>query len=357
MQWVDGEDLKRLLQRRGRLAPGEAVALATQLGGALGAIHRAGMIHRDVKPANVLVRDLVGVDHSYLADFGLAKIAAPSEDSTSTGWVVGTPGYMSPEQIDGGRPGPPADLYALGCVLFEMLAGEPPFSADNKMALLLAHANAPRPKPSSAVPSLGTRYDRFMSVALARDPERRFSSAQDFVEQLELAHRGGDPPAPPPAPTRRMTAVAPPAAERRPPDRRPAWRTLLLLALAAAAGLIVLATGVFSPGTSSPRQVASGSGIAGRRRQATPGSASTPLTPCAPGLSAGPHTSCEFARNVERAYAASGTAAHPDVSVVAASPVTGLTYRLSCVVHAAIVNCTGGNEASITFPLRAVAVH
>ena len=105
IQWVEGRDLKRLLEETGRLPPERAVGIASQLAGALDALHGvAGLIHRDIKPANVLVRPMTGGDHAYLTDFGVAKPAYGNDQLTQTGWVVGTAGYVSPEQIRGEEP-------------------------------------------------------------------------------------------------------------------------------------------------------------------------------------------------------------------------------------------------------------
>src|SRR5579859_3030439 len=188
MQWVQGEDLRRLLESAGRLSAGEVVTIVGQLASALGAIHAAGLIHRDLKPANVVIRDVAGSDHAYLTDFGLAKPTEGALEITEAGDVLGTPGYMAPEQIEGGRPGPRSDLYALGCVAFELLTGERPFRRESQLALLMAHANAPRPRPSEMVSGLGPRYDEFFAAALAIDPEQRFASGRELGEALRAAH-------------------------------------------------------------------------------------------------------------------------------------------------------------------------
>jgi serine/threonine protein kinase len=188
MQWIDGEDLKRVIQRSGPLALDRAVMIAVQLAGALDALHEGGMIHRDVKPANVLVRSVAGKDHAYLTDFGVAKPADTGEHLTNTGWIVGTTGYLSPEQIMGHEPGPRSDLYALGCLFFETLTGQQPFHGENEMAVRWAHANDPRPTTRDIAPSLGARYDEFFMVALAVDPANRFASGRELAHALENPH-------------------------------------------------------------------------------------------------------------------------------------------------------------------------
>jgi predicted Ser/Thr protein kinase len=218
MQWIDGTDLGTLIEREGRLAPERTVLIGVQVAKALQAVHDAGLVHRDVKPSNVLVRDIGGHDHAYLTDFGIAKAPAAQDSLTRTGWVIGTPGYLSPEQIRGEQPGPRSDLYALGCVVFQALTGQPPFEGDSDLAVRWAQATTPPPPASSLCPALGTRYDAFLARALAVDPEERFMSGSAFAEALQSAHAGRlDAAAPAPgigdAPTQRKTGPsAPPPA-------------------------------------------------------------------------------------------------------------------------------------------------
>ena len=123
MQWIEGTDLEELIRRKGRLPEDQAVRIALQLAGALQAVHDAGLIHRDVKPPNVLLRQVGGEDHTYLTDFGVAKPLVADEKFTKSGFAVGTSGYMAPEQIQGLEPMPQTDLYALGCVFYRLLTG------------------------------------------------------------------------------------------------------------------------------------------------------------------------------------------------------------------------------------------
>jgi serine/threonine-protein kinase len=190
MQWVDGMDLRAILAAGSPLAPDRGIRIGTQLASALGAIHAAGLLHRDVKPTNILVRDIGGGDHAYLTDFGIAKMPDATDDLTRTGWIVGTAGYVSPEQIRGEPPDARSDLYSLGCIVFQVLTGERPFVGDNDAAVRWAHANGPRPIASAVCPALGSRYDEFLLRALATDPDGRFSSGSDFAAGLESAHRG-----------------------------------------------------------------------------------------------------------------------------------------------------------------------
>jgi serine/threonine protein kinase len=244
MQWIDGQDLGTVLDREQRLAPERVVRIGVQLAGALQAVNDAGLVHRDVKPSNVLVRDIGGRDHAYLTDFGIAKAPAAQDSLTRTGWVIGTPGYLSPEQIRGDQPSSRSDLYALGCIVFEALTGERPFSGDNDLAVRWAQASEPPPVASSVWPALGTRYDAFLAKAMAVDPQDRFQSGAAFAEALQAAHAGQPVPltqapvtrdaraerAPRPAPgpppasgTWPYTAVSPPGAldPTVPPPARP----------------------------------------------------------------------------------------------------------------------------------------
>lgn len=378
MQWVDGEDLRRLLERSGRLAPERAVAIATQLAGALDAVHSvAGLVHRDVKPGNVLLGDVAGHDHAYLTDFGVAKPADPTDQLTRTGWVVGTAGYLSPEQIRGTEPGPASDLYALGCLLFEALTGRPPFDGDNEMALRWAHANDPRPMASTLLPALGRRYDEFFAVALAINPEQRFGSGLQFAEALAAAHGGADqytatmtraiphvqtavgPPTPMPLPPHTPAPPAYPgygyAYTTPPPGPQPhpgRPLTLILLALVALAGLAVgalAATGVLSRGsaanTIASTRAPDGSVHAGsaprHRHDALPARTSS----CGGDLSVGPDTSCPFAHNVEQAYDESSGG---ETDVTAYSPTTKQLYTMHCTAELPHI-CTGGKGAAVYF--------
>jgi serine/threonine-protein kinase len=190
MQWVDGLDLGTLIDREQRLAPERAVLIGVQLAQALQAVHDAGLVHRDVKPSNVLVRDIGGRDHAYLTDFGIAKAPAAQDSLTRTGALMGTPAYLSPEQIRGQQPGPRSDLYALGCVVFEALTGQRPFGGDDDLAARWAQATGPPPVASALCPALGSRYDAFLAQALAADPQDRFPSGAAFAEALQAAHTG-----------------------------------------------------------------------------------------------------------------------------------------------------------------------
>ncbi len=140
MRHVEGPDLKELAKDRGRLPPARVLRLGAQVASALDAAHALGLIHRDVKPANILLEaGADGEDHSYLADFGLTKHVDSHSGLTGSGQFIGTIDYMAPEQIEGRQVDARADVYALGCVLFECLAGSPPYRRDTEVAVLWAH--------------------------------------------------------------------------------------------------------------------------------------------------------------------------------------------------------------------------
>ena len=184
MEYVAGKNLREILDERGRLTVPESVTVTRQVAAALGYAHAAGVVHRDIKPANIL---LVVDDHDAIevkvTDFGIAKAGyASGADLTRTGIVLGTPKYVSPEQIRGEQPDGRADLYSLGVVLYEMLVGAPPFSGSNDVATAMAHLKEKIPKPSSTVRSIPGPLDRLVVDMLAKRPERRVASA-DFVER------------------------------------------------------------------------------------------------------------------------------------------------------------------------------
>jgi DNA-binding beta-propeller fold protein YncE len=174
MRYVDGPDLRALVRAQGKLDPDRAAHIVAQVGAALDAAHAHGLVHRDVKPANVLLGD---DDHAYLTDFGLTKRAATTADggaSRGGGWV-GTLGFVAPEQIRGERVDARTDVYALGCVLVYAMTGSAPYVRDTDEATLWAHLNAP--PPSEGVPP---EFEGVVARALAKDPADRYPSAGDL---------------------------------------------------------------------------------------------------------------------------------------------------------------------------------
>ena len=184
MRYVPGTDLHRLLKHEGPLPPERAAEIVAQVAAALDAAHAAGLVHRDVKPANVL---LAG-DHAYLSDFGLTRLLSSEEQLTETGQWLGTTDFASPEQLQGGRIDARADIYSLGCVLHAALFGKPPYPRATVPATLLAHLQDPIPRPSESGAPQG--FDRVMARALAKDPEDRYPSAGDLGRAALAAARG-----------------------------------------------------------------------------------------------------------------------------------------------------------------------
>jgi outer membrane protein assembly factor BamB/serine/threonine protein kinase len=179
-----GETLKHMLQREGPLPLARALAIAEQVAAALDYAHRRGVIHRDVKASNILVSQ---GDQAMLADFGIARVGQES-GITAPGFALGTPEYLAPEQAEAGKPVDyRADLYALGVVLFEMLTGRVPFSADRPEAVLHAHIFTPPPSPSRLNPALPEAVSQVLLKALAKDPGERYQSGAALVAALRAA--------------------------------------------------------------------------------------------------------------------------------------------------------------------------
>jgi serine/threonine-protein kinase len=188
MPCVDGESLRARLRREVQLDAAEAVRIAGEVADALACAHGAGVIHRDIKPENILLTN----GHAAVADFGIAHAldVAGGERLTETGFALGTPQYMSPEQAAGGRSvDARADVYALGCVVYEMLAGEPPFNGPTPQAVLARHSVDPVPSLRTVRPTLSPALEAAITKALAKVPADRYSSAADFKAALERAMR------------------------------------------------------------------------------------------------------------------------------------------------------------------------
>jgi serine/threonine protein kinase len=218
MRFVQGGDLRHVLAREGALPPGRAAEFLSPVASALDAAHGAGLVHRDVKPANILVDVRLGrPDHVYLSDFGVSKGAAASMSLTGTGQFLGTPDYSAPEQIQGRPVDGRADQYALACVTYQLLTGEAPFERDQGMAVLLAHLSEPPPSLVERRPDLPAAADEVLARALAKVPEKRFGSCADFADALRaaLGLASYDPrgTAPVPAPDHPPTVIAAPQPE------------------------------------------------------------------------------------------------------------------------------------------------
>jgi hypothetical protein len=187
MRYIEGPDLKELTRDRDNIASSRILRIGAQVASALDAAHARGLIHRDVKPANILVEaGANGEDHAYLADFGLTKHVESHSGITGSGQFVGTIDYMAPEQIEGRQVDARVDVYALGCVLFECLAGTPPYRRDTDVAVLWAHMRDEPPRLSENA-GLPEAVDEVFAKALAKNVEDRYSSCGDLVEDLRAA--------------------------------------------------------------------------------------------------------------------------------------------------------------------------
>jgi serine/threonine-protein kinase len=175
MRFVPGTDLHHLLRQDGRLAPARAAAIVAQVGGALDAAHAAGLVHRDVKPANVLVAG----EQAYLSDFGITRVQASDTRITDSGNWIGTVDFMAPEHLRGEPTDARADVYALGCVLYTALTGTPPFRRETVPATITAHLHDAPPRPSET-PGVPVAFDSVIARALAKDPAARYPSAGDL---------------------------------------------------------------------------------------------------------------------------------------------------------------------------------
>ena len=184
MRYVEGTDLRALLRSEGALEPRRALAIVGQVAHALDAAHAKGLVHRDVKPSNVLVD---GDEHVYLADFGLTRPFGATAVAAGDGRSLGTPAYLAPEQIEGGAIDGRADVYSLGCLLYECLTGEPPFAAASRLAVAWAHLEEEPPRASHRNPSLGDAIDPVIRKAMAKDPDDRYQTCTDVVDAGEIA--------------------------------------------------------------------------------------------------------------------------------------------------------------------------
>jgi predicted Ser/Thr protein kinase len=180
MRYVEGTDLRRLIDEEGVLAPTRAVELVARVADGLDAAHERGLVHRDVKPSNVLIANPGEQEHAYLADFGLTKMAKSEEEAREVAQLSGTTDYLAPELITEGGAGNAADTYALGCVLYEALTGGVPFPRGSELETLVAHIDEPAPKPSEARPELPIGLDAVVERAMAKDPGDRYASAAEL---------------------------------------------------------------------------------------------------------------------------------------------------------------------------------
>ncbi|HET7518744.1 MAG TPA: protein kinase [Actinomycetes bacterium] len=298
MEYVPGQSLAQLLARQGRLAPRRAVELAIQVGAALAAAHAQGLVHRDIKPANVLV----GPDGQVqVTDFGIAKAAAATT-LTGTGTVLGTAAYLSPEQAQGHPVDARSDLYGLGCVLYELLCGSPPFGSGadrSPVAIATRHVREPPEPPSVRNPQVDPALDQVVLTALAKDPAQRFQSATDMQEALERVLAGDAAPAAPAVATEPLlaplgrtgtgttpTATGPAAGHD---GWGPGWPRWALLAAGTALGIALVVVLLWPDGGDTPARLPeAGSGVSpatSAPSSTIPASTARPA-PSAPGVPA-----------------------------------------------------------------------
>src|SRR3954465_7779862 len=183
MQFIRGSDLGAILREEGRLRPYRAIDVCRQIASALDAAHGMALIHRDVKPGNVLIEGR----RAYLTDFGLTKRAGDEKTNlTQAGELVGTIHYVAPEQIEGGHVDARTDVYSLACLLFHCLVGDIPFARDTDVAVIYAHLSEPPPKPSELRPELPVGLDAVIAKAMDKSPDRRFQSCSDLMSAARV---------------------------------------------------------------------------------------------------------------------------------------------------------------------------
>ncbi|MEU7143597.1 serine/threonine-protein kinase [Nocardia sp. NPDC046473] len=406
MRLVRGHNLRSLVAGYGPIAPARAVALIEQIAAALDAAHADTLIHRDVKPENILVtRD----DFAYLVDFGIAYSGADPA-LTELGSAIGSYGYMAPERLDDVLATNRADVYSLACVLDEILTGERPFPARSVSQLIKAHLTSPPPRPSAIRPDIPVGFDAVIARGMAKVPKDRYPTAGDLARAAraalsspqradataivnraippttvgqalayeatvvrpisgygsvtDIASRAGQLPASDGVPYRDVPYQGvpfPPPASRS--SVFPVAVTLLVVVLLGLGGVVAWLA-ISQSKSSEVASTTSAESVSGSMQVSTAVFPAVPAavpvlppsaTPCVPkygqtgALTASAVgntvTSCAFAEEVRRAYAASGPPAPQPRPVVAVSPVTRLTYVMTCTANAGLVTCGGGNDA------------
>jgi serine/threonine protein kinase len=188
MRYVEGADLKTLIRQEGPLSLRRTADIISQVARGLSVAHQRGLVHRDIKPANILTEQAgaagQAVDHAYLADFGLMKHLDSRSGLTDTGQFLGTVDYVAPEQVEGRATDHRADIYSLGCVVYECLTGAVPYQRDADVAVLFAHVQDPVPRVTDLRSDLAPAVDEIVARAMAKRPERRYADATDFSREL-----------------------------------------------------------------------------------------------------------------------------------------------------------------------------
>lgn len=190
MDYVHGEDLRHLLVRDGALDPSRAVEILTQMAFALDAAHAKGLVHRDIKPGNMLLTVRDGEERAYLTDFGLAKRSSTMAELTVAGSLVGTADYMAPEQVNGDPADARTDVYALGCVFFQMLTGKVPYERETTLATMFAHVHDPPPVLEAPLVDEYPEFTPVVQKAMAKKPDDRYLSAGDLARDAAAALSG-----------------------------------------------------------------------------------------------------------------------------------------------------------------------
>src|SRR4051794_3451577 len=281
MRYVEGTDLRAMIAREGKIPSGQAAEIVSQVAAALDAAHKHGLVHRDVKPANVLIGE---AGQGYLTDFGLTKHAGSQGGLTKTGMFVGTLDYIAPEQLQGGPVDARVDVYALGCVLYQTLTGAVPFPRDTEPAKIWAHMQEEPPSVVASHPDVPAQFEQVIRRAMAKKPDDRYPSAGDLGRAALAAAEARDVAtgersvatgeaaptqgmgAPPPSPATYVDAPPPVGA---PPPQQPR-RNLLPFAIAGTAVIVIAAIVAV---------IASSGGGGGGKKPAPTVAANTDTTP------------------------------------------------------------------------------
>jgi serine/threonine-protein kinase len=271
MRLIDGHTVNELIERDGPMTPQRAVWIIEQIAAALNAAHKVGLVHRDVKPSNILVTD---DDFAYLIDFGIARVAGATK-LTGTGATIGTVAYMAPERFTTDTADARADTYALACVLCECLTGVQPFPGESVERQLAGHLTMAPPRPSTVRPGIPPQLDQVIAKGMAKNPDERYATTKDFAAAAKAAlggsaitdhHTGGPIAVPKPAPSGPPPPAGPPATGAPPPPPPPPSSPAVSAPSWPAAGSAPLqypATGSSAPlqypdtGSSAPPTIAS----------------------------------------------------------------------------------------------------